>query len=305
MKTAEKACRARGYATPSFVDVRTGRRIPFGTRHNTLSYASAEAMAAAFGGDPSYIPSQVGFIYAPSDGGFVGAITRRQSWESLLDELAANAADVQVVPFSYSPSLGGETAAGGSSDSSSSGSGSGGGGGEYVYTAWTTDPAKFQGVPIDVIRGFVYSSEAYAAYCSDYGILGQWTEASADATHLVLDTSMVSIGDVVATRRKIFIPDSGPEEPSGPDEDGDYTNVKPTGSNAITFHAVSNSQDAGVRETAAFKTDDYIYQAVLLGQAAGKYYVLSRVSLFDERLGKYLQKPADFEVALDWTVVFR
>lgn len=211
MKTAEKACRARGYATPSFVDVRTGRRVPFGTRHNTLSYASAEAMAAAFGGDPSYIPSKVGFIYAPSDGGFAGTISRNQSWESLLNELADNNADVQVVSFSYSPTLGGETSPGGSSDSSS----------------------------------------------------------------------------------------------SGPDEDGDYTNIKPTGSNAITFHAVSNSQDAGVRATAAFKTDDYIYQAVLIGQAAGKNYVLSRVSLFDESLGKYLQKPANFEVALDWTVVFR
>ena len=209
MKIADTACLARGFVNPSFVDVRTGRRIPFKMRHNTLSFMSAEAMAAAFGGDPSYIPSRIGFVYGASDGGFVGEISRRQSWESLLNELADNSADVQVVPFSYSPTLGGIGFDDGSS-SSSSGSG-----------------------------------------------------------------------------------------------DGDYTNIKPTGSNAVTFHAVSNSQDAGARETAAFKTDDYIYQAVLLGSSGGKNYVLSRVSLFDDGLGKYLHKPSDFEVALDWTVVFR
>ena len=197
MKIADTACLARGFVNPSFVDVRTGRRIPFKMRHNTLSFMSAEAMAAAFGGDPSYIPSRIGFVYGASDGGFVGEM------------LADNSADVQVVPFSYSPTLGGIGFDDGSS-SSSSGSG-----------------------------------------------------------------------------------------------DGDYTNIKPTGSNAVTFHAVSNSQDAGARETAAFKTDDYIYQAVLLGSSGGKNYVLSRVSLFDDGLGKYLHKPSDFEVALDWTVVFR
>ena len=208
MKTSDIACMARGFVSPSFVDINTGSRIPFKLRHNTLSFMSAEAMAAAFGGDPSYIPSKMGFIYGPVGGEFVGEITRYQTWDGLLDELARNSADVQVVPFSYSPSLGGFAGDGGSS------------------------PA----------------------------------------------------GD-----------DSG---------DGDYTNIKSTGSNAITFHAVSNSQDAGARETEAFKKDDYIYQAVLLGSNGGKNYVISRVSLFDYELGTYLQKPDNFEVALDWTVVF-
>lgn len=210
MKIADTACLARGFVNPSFVDVRTGRRIPFKMRHNTLSFMSAEAMAAAFGGDPSYIPSRIGFIYGASDGGFVGEISRRQSWESLLNELADNSADVQVVPFSCSPTLGGIGFDDGSS-SSSSGSG-----------------------------------------------------------------------------------------------DGDYTNIKPTGSNAVTFHAVSNSQDTGeIVKTERFKTNDYIYQAVLLGYKGGKYYVLSRVSLFEDKIMDYLRKPDNFEVALDWTVVFR
>jgi hypothetical protein len=49
----------------------------------------------------------------------------------------------------------------------------------------------------------------------------------------------------------------------------------------------------------------YIYQAVLLArhETPGKYHILSRVSL--KKDGVYLQKPKGFEIALDWTVVFR
>ena len=63
MMINETMCSAKGIVSPSFVDLSTGRRIPFGARHNMLSYMSAEAMAAAFGGDQSYIPARVGFIY--------------------------------------------------------------------------------------------------------------------------------------------------------------------------------------------------------------------------------------------------
>lgn len=208
MRRVDAACMAKGFVSPSFVDIRTGRRMPFSTRHNLLSYMSAEAMAAAFGGDPSYIPAKMGFIYGEGEN-FSGDITRTQRWDLLLEDLNANKADVQVVGFSYPPSLGGESGSGSSSSSSSSSSDS---------------------------------------------------------------------------------------------NDGDYSNILPTGSNAITFHAVSNSQDKGALNTAAFKTNDHIFQAVLLGSHQGKLYVLSRVSLDDG--GSYRQKPQGFEVALDWTVVF-
>lgn len=208
MRRVDAACMAKGFVSPSFVDIKTGKRMPFKTRHNLLSYMSAEAMAAAFGGDPSYIPAKMGFIYG-EDGSFIGDITRTQRWDLLLEELSEKNADVQVVGFSYPPSLGGESGSGSSSSSSSSSS-----------------------------------------------------------------------------------------DPDG----GDYNTLLPTGSNAITFHAVSNSQDSGARETAAFKTNDYVYQAVLLGSHQGDLYILSRVSLDDG--GSYRQKPSGFEVALDWTVVF-
>ena len=222
MRLKDQYCSARGMVSPSFVDVRTGRRMPFGTRHNTLSYMSAEAMAAAFGGDSSYIPSMVGFIYGDESELPAGVspgmeISRRQDWDSLCNELrsASEGAkiDVQVVGFSYSPSLGGE-------DSHSSGSSSG----------------------------------------------------------------------------------SSSDLPEG----GDYGHIIPTGSNAVTFHAVSNSQDNGsVFTTDAFQAGNYIYQSILLSRdpVDGVYYILARASL--KSGDKYLSKPDGFEVALDWTVVFR
>ena len=52
-----------------------------------------------------------------------------------------------------------------------------------------------------------------------------------------------------------------------------------------------------------FEGGSYIYQAVLLAYHGGKHHVLSRVSLKEG--GAYLQKPSGFEIALDWTVVFK
>lgn len=225
MKMEDEFCRARGFVRPTFLDLATGRRMPFELRHNTLSYMSAEAMAAAFGGDPSYIPAKIGFIYGdqqvmPTE----SVITRDQSWEKLEEELRSGSesatVDVQVVGFSYSPSLG---AAEPEPDPSSSGSSSGSG-------------------------------------VDDHG------EELYDA--------------------------------------GDYCHIKSTGSNAITFHAVSNSQDSGaVSGTEAFRAGMYIYQAVLLGVHDGRKHIISRVSLKEG--DKYLRKPDGFEIALDWTVVFK
>ena len=212
MKIDDEACLAKGFVSPCFVDLSSGRKMPFGMRHNQLSYMSAEAMAAAFGGDPSYIPSRVGFIYGPEGAEFVGGIDRLQTWDMLIEELGRAEADVQVVSFSYAPSLGGEDVPVDGSSSSSDSSGSSPG----------VDP-----------------------YCT----------------------------------------------------------IKPTGSNAITFHAVSNSTDPGARNTGAFKKDHYIYQAVLLARHDYENYIISRVSL--DRGGEYLKKPDGFEVALDWTIVFR
>lgn len=223
MRVKDVSCAAMGMVSPSFIDIRTGKRVPFDMRHNTLSYMSAEAMAAAFGGDPSYIPSRIGYIYGDKsefptgDESSEKEISRYQDWDSLCNELrsASQSAtiDVQVVGFSYSPTLGGE--------------------------------------------GVVPAGSS-----------------------------------------------SSPDSSSDPCEGGDYGHILPTGSNAITFHAVSNSQDAGaVFSTEAFKTGNYIYQCLLLGYHNGQYYILARASLKDGE--RYLSKPDGFEISLDWTVAFR
>lgn len=225
MRIDDIACLARGFVNPSLVDVSTGRKIPFDKRHNTLSFMSAEAMAAAFGGDTSFIPAKIGFIYGtesamPTE----SVITRNQDWDSLLEEISSSSSrddvDIQVVGFSFHPTLGSEKPA--PSPSGDSGSS-----------------------------------------------------------------------------------DSSGSDSSGSDSsEGDYSHILSTGSNAITFHAVSNSQDAGIVRSRAFEGGgSYVYQAVLLAFHEGKYYVLSRVSLKEG--GSYLQKPSGFEIALDWTVVFK
>ena len=212
MRIEDVACRASGFVRPSFIDMTTGRVVPFGMRHNLLSFMSAEAMAAAFGGDTSYVPAKIGFIYGTESNPTEPVPSRDQSWQRLKSELSFGGenADVQVVGFSYHPTLGG------------------------------------------------------------------------------------------------FDPDGESSSGSSSSPGGDYNNILPTGSNAITFHAVSNDSDVGaIFGRSAFGADNYIYQAVLLGldpDDDSMYHILSRVSLKD---GVYLQKPEKFEVALDWTIVFK
>ena len=225
MNVTDVASIANGMVTPSFIDIRTGERRPFGKRHNTLSYMSAEAMAAAFGGDLSYIPSRIGFIFGNSETCPVSTeISRTQDWDMLCEEVVMSSdeskVDILVVGFSFAPTLGCDK--GGSKEDSSDSSG------------------------------------------------------------------------------------------SGPDE-SDYAHILPGGSNAITFHAITNDSDYGVvTKDSVFSEGSYIYQCVLLGYDEKKYYVLARASLkhFDNGSssgpdGRYLQKPKGFEVALDWTITFK
>jgi len=240
MKISDGIRLHRGVVSPSFIDLSTGRRSPFisGARHNTLSYMAAESVAAAFGGDTSFIPSRIGFIYGdkatmPTE----SVITRNQTWDGLVSELTSAqdgaTVDIQIVGFSYSPTVGRESAAPIGGGAQESGSGSSG---------------------------------------------------------------------------------SSDQSPGG-DGGQVYGSIR----NAVTFHAVSNSQDSGILNGATFSDGSYIYQCVLLGYSGGEYRVIARASLKDTSassgysspsgsgasVGVYLQKPSGFEIALDWTVVFR
>ena len=123
--TTETFGRPEGYVQASFLNVATGQREEIPGRHNTLSYLSAEVMAAAFGGDASYIPSRIGFIYGGIAKPALSSITRDQTWSGIQTELgdiqgSANA-DMQVVSFSSTPTLGlGKSSSSSSSSSSDS-----------------------------------------------------------------------------------------------------------------------------------------------------------------------------------------
>jgi len=308
MKIEDKACMARGMVNPYFVDPHTGNRMGFGKRCNKLSYMSAEAMAAAFGGDPSYIPARIGFIYGdaqrmPSE----SPITRSQSWDMLKEELSYGidkaTVDVQVVGFSYPPTLSGEKPASAPSGGGDSGSDSS----SYEASEFTDFEFRADGIQPD--EGTMEIGFDDGTWSISFTVGGENAKGSASGyatdTFIMFDSITVdgssSGGSVIAYRALI------PVCPCDPDpSDGDYNNILPTGSNAITFHAVSNSQDKGAAlGTGAFKNGDYIYQAVLLGCHNEKYYIISRVSLLDKISRKYLRKPDKFEVALDWTIVFR
>lgn len=120
--TVTETIKARGQVTPSFVDIKTGKRVPWDMRHNTLSFDASRAVALAFGGDDSLIPNRIGIIYGKEGSAtFPTTISRQQSWDSLVYELNSKNADVQVQPFSYSPSFAKVSrSSGGSSGSSES-----------------------------------------------------------------------------------------------------------------------------------------------------------------------------------------
>lgn len=120
METSDSVV-AKGWVDPYFFSPSTGERRPFGKRRNSVSYTGASAMAIAWSGDSSFIPSEVGIIYvSPSSaayldfgsdssgsGGSVNqlSVSRIQSWSSLTAELDSAGASILERPFSYAPSV--------------------------------------------------------------------------------------------------------------------------------------------------------------------------------------------------------
>ena len=131
--TIVETINAKGQVTPSFIDLKTGKRVPWGERHNTLSFDASKSIAHAFGGDESCIPNRIGIIYGNSGSTeFPTSIVRQQNWDDLVNELNDKHADVQIQPFSYSPSFAKTYRSGGGSTSSSSNSSSD----EANYPGW-------------------------------------------------------------------------------------------------------------------------------------------------------------------------
>jgi hypothetical protein len=104
--TAKETVTSEGFVNPYFIDVRTGRKMPWSGRHNTISFDATKAMALSFGGDPSLIPNRIGIIYGPPDSEQeFDQISRDQVWSDIIYEMNENTSDIQVQSFSYSPSF--------------------------------------------------------------------------------------------------------------------------------------------------------------------------------------------------------
>ncbi len=98
------ACFA-GEVSPRFLNVSTGEVVEWPRRHNAISRAATTVIAATLGGDESMIPNRIGIVYGAQETPNFSEISRDQDWDALKTELESKRADVQVSPFSYTPSL--------------------------------------------------------------------------------------------------------------------------------------------------------------------------------------------------------
>lgn len=113
MKITDRLCRVRGMVRAAFVRVRAlgspvkDASYPHLSVHNTLSYAAADAMAAAYGGDTSRVPRYIGFIYGTEEAPALPPIDRDMTMDSVrsLVESIGNA-NMQVCRFSRKPTVG-------------------------------------------------------------------------------------------------------------------------------------------------------------------------------------------------------
>lgn len=85
-----------------------GREIRFLDTHNTISYAAADAIAAAYGGDVSMVPKYVGFIYGPDANppSLSDPTNRYMKWKDVKAEVKAISGNIQVARFSFKPTIG-------------------------------------------------------------------------------------------------------------------------------------------------------------------------------------------------------
>lgn len=76
--------------------------------HNTLSFAAADVMAAAYGGDTRRVPKYIGFIYGNADSPALPPIERGMTMQSIrsMIEGIGGKANMQVDRFNRRPTVG-------------------------------------------------------------------------------------------------------------------------------------------------------------------------------------------------------
>ena len=91
----------KGLVKAAFINTATGERTPIIEKRNLHTYAAADIMARLVGGDTSYTPGFIGFIYGPSSGSAPSAISSRlQTWDGLSTELASVGCNINISALS-------------------------------------------------------------------------------------------------------------------------------------------------------------------------------------------------------------
>lgn len=87
--------------------------VPASHTHNTIAYNGADMMAKLLGGDISYFPKYMGFIFGSSANPTTlnSSIKREQSWEGVLSEVSglSGSNNILITPITLNPAFGIDT----------------------------------------------------------------------------------------------------------------------------------------------------------------------------------------------------
>lgn len=81
-----------------WIDGAGGSREVVADTHNTTTYSSADALAAAYAGHPEYMPNKIAFVYGANP-----EVTQATKWSDIVEDAGDDG--FKVTDFSYAPSL--------------------------------------------------------------------------------------------------------------------------------------------------------------------------------------------------------
>ena len=85
---------------------KTGEKIEVIARDNIITYSAADIMAKMLGGDASYVPAYMGFVYGPTGSTLANPeLTRVHTWDGIATEIAGMAAtgNILISPLATAP----------------------------------------------------------------------------------------------------------------------------------------------------------------------------------------------------------
>lgn len=82
-----------------------GTRVVLGENHNVVTYLACDVFAKLLGGDVSYVPSHIGFLFGSSnyqnDPVFLSAYPRLQDWSDIAQSINGKESNILLSPISF------------------------------------------------------------------------------------------------------------------------------------------------------------------------------------------------------------